>query len=215
MNDLCGITVLPQSKLLDWKVILDRWTRDLVEIAEYTNSTEIPYVHAEHANTTQLAISAAKAGYVAIRELMGGMRGENAARLDLCLGSDHTVDLVEAKFVEFDFGNEAELQRAKAHWIPKRLNEAAEEVRSYSNSRSQLFRSKRTVRRVAVTYVCPFVRPPTSFVSARLKEFLDHVRDELNPDLLSWVFPEQTRELGYWDRVHPGVILIAKSVVTA
>lgn len=170
-----------------------------------TNALDVAYVHAEHGNSTQFAISASAVGYVAFREILGGNRGYRGARLDLCLVSDLTIDLIEAKYVEFDFEH-----IEKRRIISSKLNSALNEVRGYSNSNSQLFNLNRNVRRVGVSFVSPFYGLKSHFDENKVYDLLSYIREEIQPDVLSWSFPHQARNLAYWNRVHPGTILVAK-----
>lgn len=208
VENFIGATFSPQSALLDWAAIHDLWARDLAAFTEKTDGAEVPYVHTEHGNTTQLAISASSAGYAAIREVLGGNRGDRQGRLDLCLISKNTVDLVEAKWVEFSV-----YDPLKHRIIADRLKDAVNQVRGYSNKLSRILTSGRTVRRVAVEYVTPFLENPKPFDERKLEDLLSYIKETCRPDMLSWVFPASTREFTYWgNRAYPGVIFLAKLV---
>lgn len=207
VEDLSGVTFSRQSALLDWETIHDRWARDLIEFPGKTDSREIPYVHTEHGNTTQFAISASNAGYAAIREVSGN-REDKGAKLDLILVSNDTVYLIEAKWLEFSFN-----EHSKVEDISVQLNRAEDQVRIYSNTVSRIFTSGRAIRRVAVSYVTPFSSEQAPFDERNLYDLLSRITESVQPDMLSWVFPARMRDFSYWvNRVYPGVIVVARHV---
>ncbi|MBN6741786.1 hypothetical protein JKG47_14835 [Acidithiobacillus sp. MC6.1] len=206
VDDIVGIKFQSESPLLDWERIHDEWIRNLDEFSRITDGAEIPYVHAEHPNNTQFVISASKAGYAAMREMLGGSRGGDAtARLDICLVSDKTVDLVEAKFVEFNFDNPS-----RQRLIADHLKQATSQVRQYTNRKSQLLSSGKTVRRVAVSFITPFIENQEPLDDKKLQGLLSEIDESQLPDMLSWVFAARMRKFSYWGRVYPGVIMVAK-----
>ncbi len=209
MNDIVGLSFSETGTLRDWQVINDHWVAELSHFIDITELSEVPYIHAEHGNTTQLTIAASKAGYAATRELLGGSRdGKPGARLDLCVISKTTVDLIEAKFCEFELGS-ASVKRV----ISDNLKQASAQIEGYENSNSILLKSNRVTRCVAIVYIAPFALKEGFFEEEKIVSLVDNIQREFNPDLLSWNFPESCRSFSCWNRFYPGVILLAKVLV--
>ncbi len=206
MSDITGITFSEAGTLRDWQVIHDRWVAELSHFIDITKLSVVPYIHAEHGNTTQLAIAASKAGYAATRELLGGRRdGKQGARLDLCVISKTTVDLIEAKFCEFELGS-----TSANRIISEQLKQASAQINGYDNENLIHPGSNRVTRHVAIVYIAPFAPKEGSFDDAQITSLIEDIKKDFSPDLLSWNFPEICRSFIFWNRFYPGIILLAK-----
>lgn len=204
-----GIEITLGGVLWHWKRVLECHHQELLRMYSLTNGLDLAYVHGEHGNATHFSISASLAGLVAMREMLGGTRhGKNdgTIKLDICLISPSSIDLIEGKYIEFDISKKNHRER-----IARGISEATTQILGFEGS-SPIFASKdKIIRKIAICYVAPFFNK-TPFEEVKVANLLTYIRDELQPDALSWSFPPETRNFKYWNREHPGVIVIAKII---
>lgn len=83
--------------------IFPNWFNEIDRTLGLTQGHDAQYVHAEQGNCHLFSIAATKAGYATLREVIGGRDGASpGGRLDLCHISGRFLDVVEAKWLEFD-----------------------------------------------------------------------------------------------------------------
>lgn len=197
-----GIQIAEKSKLDDWKHIFKYWHEELDTVIELCDGLDAPYIHAEHGSTHHFGVSASKCGLGTIREVIGKRNGGDA-RLDLCVVSNTTVDIIEAKWLEFECKGESPIDK-----ISNYLNNACDDAGSYKNSHS-LFKSKGKIfRRSGILFISPYFKDEIN--RAAVNNLIDDISSSLNPDVLVWSFPERAENLRYWERTYPGTIAVAR-----
>lgn len=128
-----GLGVINKNKLEGWEEIFQCWEKELIDIVNLTSGFDAPYVHAEHGNTHLFGVSAAKAGYATMREVIGNRNG-SSARLDIVLISENYLDIVEAKWLEFNPILKSPIPR-----ISDKVKSACEDALSYKNNKKGWF----------------------------------------------------------------------------
>ena len=198
-----NIRIATNSKLKDWEHIFKCWQEELETVIELCDGNDAPYLHAEHGSTHHFGVSASKCGFGTIREVIGKRQGGNA-RLDLCLISTKIIDIIEAKWLEFDCTKVYPLGR-----IRSLLNKACSDAASYENNHS-LFQSKdKTFRRSGVLFISPYFKHDINH--SRIKRLIDDISSSLNPDILAYSFPKKAEKIRYWKRIYPGTIAIVRN----
>lgn len=193
------------TSISGWESIFKNWHTQIQTAFDLSNGLDSPFIHAEHGNTHILGVAAALAGYGTIREVIG-RRNNHDARLDLCLISAGKIDLVEAKWMEFDGKNYSKYKQ-----IGSQLESALTDVSTYQNSHP-LYANTITKRKIGVAFVVPYFSPGC-FDKNDLERILRHIRSEIAPDAMAWAFPDTNRNIKYWGRDYPGVVALASVLV--
>ncbi len=202
-----GLIIPDISNLKDWRIIFDNWFKEIETILELSNGTESPYIHAEHGNINLFSVSASKAGFGTILELLGGNREEHNARLDLCIIGKNNLDIIEAKWLEFECSN----------YIPKEkiiniFRRALNDAKNYQNKNPIFIDRKKEIRKIGILFLSPYFENTVNFKKAEQLIDLFSKSDDINYDLLAWSFPAKALHLKYWNRFYPGTIFIAKKI---
>jgi hypothetical protein len=208
MDRMNGIEILNESNLDGWKEIFECWESEIQRSVHLTSGYDAPFVHSEHGNTHLFGVSASMAGFVTFREVVGKRNG-NPARLDLCLISEKYLDIVEAKWLEFNLSDSFPKKR-----ISDQVKGACNDAKIYTNT-EKLFRNegnKKIIRRTGITFITPHFQEDKSFSHDVIVSTVENIRQNIKSDILAWSFPTATREMHYWQRVYPGVIAVATSV---
>ena len=203
-----GIEISNKSNLDGWEVIFECWENEIQRSVHLTSGNDAPFVHAEHGNTHIFGVSASIAGFATIREVIGKRNG-NPARLDLCMVSEKYLDIVEAKWLEFNLSDFFPKER-----IFDQVKGACNDAKIYTNT-EKLFHNeenKKIIRRTGITFITPHFQKDKSFSRELIASTLNNIRQNIKPDILAWSFPVATREMHYWQRVYPGVIAVVTSV---
>ena len=198
-----GLTISSDSALKDWEQIFQRWDAELQRSVILTGGTDAPYIHTEHGNTHHFGVSASIAGYTTLREVIGERRGSKGGRLDLCIVSENSIDIVEAKHMEI-----RSTKRIQYGGIKEQLEHALTDARSYENQHELFSSSAKNLRRVGILFITPYF--PDVFDGAYVDSVLDFIKEEIKPEILAWSFPLASRNLKYWERLYPGVIALVK-----
>lgn len=197
-----GLDIGESSSLADWRSIFECWFDELERVVELCEGNDAPYVHAEHGSTHHFGVSASKSGLSTVRELMG-TRNDGKARLDLCIVSERSLDIVEAKWIEFDCSKVIPKNR-----IDSGLDSACKDALSYEN-KNLLFNSKEKInRRSGILFISPYFKGDVDL--SKLEELVNYISSNLNYDVLAWSFPSNARKLRYWERTYPGTIALAR-----
>lgn len=203
------IEISDSSPLVDWTPIFEAWINEIDKSIINSSGLEAAYVHAEQANITLFSHAALNCGLSVILELLGGKRSDRSdARLDLCIFSRDTIDLVESKFAEFEIES-----HPRPTILKSRIDRALDEVARYENNSSRIFSSGRKIRRVGLCFISPFTNKEDFIDNSNLDRLLTYIRDYIQPDAIAWTFPESAKGFKYWGRTHPGVIVFAKALV--
>ena len=199
--------VLNSESLGGWEKIFPCWFNELDRTLGLTRGQDAQYVHAEHGNIHLFAIAANIAGYATLREVIGGRDGASrGGRLDLCLVSEQFLDLVEAKWLDFD------LLSPRLDDISVAVQSANKDVGIY-RSDGELFKSaNKTTRRSGITFLTPHLKlkPEEEFDANKISSLVNEIKILVQPDILAWSFPEKAAKLHYWNKYWPGVIAIIK-----
>jgi len=119
------------------------------------------------------------------------------------------LDIVEAKWLEFDLSNSFPKER-----ISDQLKGACNDAKTYTNN-EKLFRNeenKKIIRRTGITFITPHFQKDKSFNNDVIVSTVKNIRQKIMPDILAWSFPVATREMHYWQRIYPGVIAVVTSI---
>ncbi len=205
MND---IEIPAGGRLADWRPLLESWQATLAQVVDHTHAQDAPYLHGEHGNSHLLATAASRLqGMSSMREVVGN-RSSAQGRLDMCLLTDRRMDMVEAKYREFDLDDAI----PRAHLLAD-LALACRDAASYRNEHRLFTSPSKATRRIGIVYVVPYFSS-LAYDGAKLAGLLDFLRTCLAWDALACNFPEAARGLHYWGgrRLHPGVIAVASVV---
>lgn len=199
------IRIRSGSPLADWEAIFRAWHETLQTVLAHTGGRDAPYMHGEHGNSHLLASAVSRMpGMSSMREMLGH-RSARGGRLDMCFLSDARMDLVEAKYDEFDLDK---------RWDPKRLagalGAACGDAVTYANRHALFTTPDKAVRRIGVAYVAPYFSS-LKFDERRLDALIEAVLNDTPHDIVAWSFPERARGLLYSnnERLHAGVIVVA------
>ena len=200
-----GLDIPEDSKLKSWREIFVSWFDELEKVVKLSDGHDAPYVHAEHGSTHHFGVSASKAGLGTIREVYG-KRNDHNARLDLCLISENSLDIVESKWIEFDCS-----KPIPHNSIISGIERACSDAVSYKNNNS-LFNSKdRIIRRSGVLFISLYFKDDDVNM-LNIKESIDYINYNIKYDILAWSFPVSARGLKYWGRVYPGTIAVVRCI---
>lgn len=205
MRALNGFEVSGNGSLENWRKIFECWQSELIRTLNIADGLDAAFLHAEHGNTHLFAVSASLAGYGTIREVIG-RRQKGDARLDLCLISSDFVELIEAKWLEFDICSTSDRPR-----ILTKMREALNDVGKYFNNHGLFTLGPKSVRRIGISFVVPHCSS-TPFEEVQVNSLLEYIRGKMAPDLMAWSFPLEARNLSYWERIYPGVIVVASEL---
>jgi hypothetical protein len=207
MND---IEIPANSRMADWRPVFESWQSTLGQILLHAQGEDAPHVHGEHGNSHLLATAASRVeGMSSMREMVGHREPRpQPGRLDICLLTDRRMDLVEAKYREFDLCDDI----PRGH-LRKDLERACRDADNYRNDHGLFTSSRKTVRRIGIVYIAPYFSR-SDCDAAKLSALLDFVRSDMPHDALACNFPDAARALRYYGRkrLYPGVIAVASVV---
>ena len=197
-----GLDIAKTSELDDWRNIFECWFDELEKVVELCEGNDAPYVHAEHESTHHFGVSASKAGLGTVRELIGTRNGGNA-RLDLCLVSENSLDIVEAKWIEFDCS-----KKIPYNSIVSGMDNACNDASSYENIHSLFHSKEKTYRRSGIFFISPYFKGEINM--SKIDALINYLSSELKYDVLAWSFPIKARKLKYWGRTYPGTVAVVR-----
>lgn len=202
-----GLEISKTANLQNWKAIFECWHAEIDKITIATSGIDAPYVHSEAGNVICLSSAASIAGNATICEAIGYRKtekGRSGGRNDLCIISESYLDLVEAKYCEFN---------PRTQWIlnvKQHIKIACRDAGNYQND--SLFSIRDKKRRIGLTFLSiHFNEHEVHTIIDSIGNILAEIRSEISPDILAWSFPEITRNMKYFGRIHPGVIAIVTS----
>jgi hypothetical protein len=181
MDRMNGIEILNENYLDGWEEIFECWESEIQRSVHLTSGNDAPFVHAEQGNTHIFGVSASIAGFATIREVIGKRNGR-PARLDLCLVSEKYLDIVEAKWLEFDLSDSFPKER-----ISDQVKGACNDAKTYTNT-EKLFRNeenKKIIRRTGITFITPHFQNDKLFNQQIIISTLEDIRQKIKPDILS------------------------------
>jgi hypothetical protein len=206
-----GFECQSASVLADWRSIAERWDAGLERTVARCGGHDAPFCHSEDGNMHALMAGAEMAGWSTLREVSGN-RGDaesGAGYLDGCFVGDASIDLVEAKHLEFKVSAAGELRNSDFAKLQNRMRGAANDADVYFNRHKMFAPSALPKRRIGVLFCSGHLEEDSMSGSPWLESYLAKLR-EIDHDVMTWSFPSSARGLRYWSRHYPGVVMLVK-----
>jgi hypothetical protein len=206
-----GYSLSPNGELHDWSEIAQHWHTRNATLVERCGRHDAPFVHAEHGNMHNFLFAAELCGVSTLREVLGtrGHIDGPQGRLDAAMVSEGRLDLVEAKFAEFQLNADGLPSSGAHNKCMRHLRDACAQVETYRNKHAMYRPSERRERRVGVVFAAAHLVEESGPEDIRLTRYIDAMH-KIPHDFMAWSFPASARKFQYWNRHYPGVVMLAR-----
>lgn len=179
------------DKLQHWSPLLEEWLLLIDRYCRRMENGDLPFYHAEKANTGILAGAAWRAGWITLQEFP-----------EKKLNKRGIVDL-------WFFPENKEMDEyieAKLCWT---LNHIEDDLLRATDDVNKIEKDERCIR-IGLLFICPTYKQHIE-IEQEIKEAIETV-SKVNSDVFAWSFPTQARQVCRDNKIYPGIFLIAKSI---
>ena len=107
-------------------------------------------------------------------------RNESSACLDMVLVLENYLDIVEAKWLEFN-----PIQKLPIMRISDKVKSACEDALSYKNNEILFSLHKKTIRKVGLTFAIPHFSSNDIFDNELILSLIEKIKNTVFPDILA------------------------------
>ena len=199
---LRGYEIKNRKGLKHWDALLEEWLLCIERYCRVAAGDDAPFIYTERANIGLLAGAAWRCGWVALEEFQYQKGFKNKpkwdGRADLYLATDHTEDMIEAKFSWLSLRS------------PTRAPKRTVSVLARAIKAAKLTRGANTnLRCIAVAFLPVWLPSSRSDV---LEKRIEETIAELGAaeyHAIAWCFPKEYRRIeNFYGNYTPGVIMV-------